>query len=156
MNGCFGCDPVNPAGLGMIFYLDALGRLSASCTPNETHKGLGRIVNGGLVTTFAEELAAAAAGAKGDGGLVVAKVEVAYERPAYVGAELRGVVTATSREKKAVNVSVDVSNEAGRVAVLNATFVLITEERLRELAGIGLEAAPACLVAGRRLLPPEA
>ena len=76
MNGCFGCDVANPAGLGMTFSLDSQGRLAASCRPGEQHRGLGRIVNGGLVTTFAEELAAAAAGAKGDGGLVVTRVEV--------------------------------------------------------------------------------
>ena len=156
MNGCFGCDPANPAGLGMTFLLDPRGRLAATCTPDETHRGLGRIVNGGLVTTFAEELAAAAAGATSDGGLVVTRVEVAYERPAYVKAELRGVVTATVREGKTVTVSVDVENDAGRIAALTATFVLMSESRLRELAGIGLDQAPACLVAGRRLLPADA
>jgi len=155
MNGCFGCDVANPAGLGMTFSLDSQGRLAASCRPGEQHRGLGRIVNGGLVTTFAEELAAAAAGAKGDGGLVVTRVEVNYERPTYVGAELRGVVTSTTREKKVVSVSVDVIGDAGRIAVMNATFLLMSEERLRELAGIGLEAAPACLLAGRQLLPAE-
>jgi acyl-coenzyme A thioesterase PaaI-like protein len=156
VNGCFGCDPANPAGLGMAFLVDARGRLAATFTPDETHRGLGRIVNGGLVTTFAEELAAAAAGAKGDGGLVVTRIEVAYERPAYIHAELRGVVTSTAREGKSVTVSVDVENDAGRVAALTATFVLMSENRLRELAGIGLDEAPACLVVGRRLLPADA
>jgi acyl-coenzyme A thioesterase PaaI-like protein len=155
MNGCFGCDHANPAGLGMKFFRDAEGRLAASCVPTDLHRGLGRIVNGGLVTTFGEELAAAAAGAKGDGGLVVSRVEVRYERPAYVGVEMRGVVTATTQQEKAVDVSVDISSSGQRVAVLNASFVLMPEERLRELAGIGLDAAPMCLVAGRRSLPIE-
>jgi acyl-coenzyme A thioesterase PaaI-like protein len=155
MNGCFGCDHANPAGLGMKFFRDAEGRLAASCVPTDLHRGLGRIVNGGLVTTFGEELAAAAAGARGDGGLVVSRVEVRYERPAYVGTEMRGVVTTTTQHKKAVDVTVDVSSGGQRVAVLNATFVLMSEERLRELAGIGLEAAPACLVAARTPLPVE-
>ena len=55
----------------MKFFRDAAGSLAASCGPTDLHKGLGRIVNGGLVTTFGEELAAAAAGATSDGGLVV-------------------------------------------------------------------------------------
>jgi acyl-coenzyme A thioesterase PaaI-like protein len=156
MNGCFGCDPVNTAGLGMTFSVDGQGRLAAQCTPTQAHRGLGRVVNGGLVTTFAEELAAAAAGAKGDGGLVVTHIEVTYERPAYVDAALRGVVTSTVRENKAVTVSVDVVNDAGRVAVLDATFLLISDERLRAIAGIGVDEGPACLLAGRRLLPAEA
>jgi acyl-coenzyme A thioesterase PaaI-like protein len=155
MSGCFGCDHTNPAGLGVKFFRDAEGRLAASCTPTDLHRGLGRIVNGGLVTTFAEELAAAAAGARGDGGLVVARIEVKYERPAYVGTEMRGIVTSTTQEKKAVDVSVDVYSGGERVAVLSATFVLMSEQRLRELAGIGLEAAPACLVAARHPLPAE-
>jgi acyl-coenzyme A thioesterase PaaI-like protein len=153
MNGCFGCDPANAAGLGMTFSVDPHGRLAAQCTPTDAHRGLGRIVNGGLVTTFAEELAAAAAGAKGEGGLVVTHIDVSYERPAYVGAQLNGVVTRAQRDGKSVAVSVDVTSDAGRVAVLRADFLLLSEQRLREIAGIGLDAAPACLWAGRRLLP---
>jgi acyl-coenzyme A thioesterase PaaI-like protein len=155
MNGCFGCDGANPAGLRMRFFRDANGNLGATCIPTEVHRGLGRIVNGGLVTTFAEELAAAAAGQLSDGGLVVSHIDVDYERPAYVGDALRGIVTHTRREKKAVEVSVDVGSNNQRVARLNATFVLISEERLRELSGAGLEAAPACLVAARGTLPVE-
>lgn len=155
MNGCFGCDHANPAGLGMRFFRDAAGRIAAACTPTELHRGLGRLVNGGITTTFAEELAAAAAGAGSDGGLVVSRIEVRYERPAYVGTELRGVVTSIAAQGKAVDVSVDVSSGGVRVAVLNAAFVLISEARLRDLAGIGLDQAPACLVAGRRPLPIE-
>jgi acyl-coenzyme A thioesterase PaaI-like protein len=155
MNGCFGCDHANPAGLGMKFFRDAEGRLAASCVPSDVHRGLGRIVNGGLVTTFAEELAAAEAGSKGDGGLVVSRIEVDYERPAHVGDEMRGVVRSATQEKRVVKVVVDVSSGGQRVAVLNATFVLMSEQRLRELAGIGLDAAPACLVAARHPLPIE-
>ena len=155
MNGCFGCDRANPAGLGMKFFRDAEGRLAASCVPSDVHRGLGRIVNGGLVTTFAEELAAAEAGSKGDGGLVVSRIAVDYERPAHVGDEMRGVVRSSTQEKRVVNVVVDVSSGGQRVAVLDATFVLMSEQRLRELAGIGLDAAPACLVAARQPLPTE-
>jgi len=155
MNGCFGCDHANPAGLGMKFFRDADGRLAASCVPTDLHRGLGRIVHGGLVATFGEELAAAAAGARGEGGLVVSRVEVKYERPAHVGNEMRGVVTSLAQERKAVEVSVDVSSGGQRVAVLNASFVLMSEDRLRELAGIGLDEAPACLVAARGPLPRE-
>jgi hypothetical protein len=140
----------------MRFFRDAAERLGASCVPCKSHCGLGRIVNGGLVTTFAEELAAAQAGSQAEGGLVVSRIEVSYERPAYVGQEMRGVVTSSSGRGKAVDVCVDVSSGGARVAVLHATFVLITEDRLRELAGIGLDEAPACLVAARHPLPTEA
>lgn len=155
MNGCFGCDRANPAGLGMRFFRDAAGNLAGSCVPTEQHRGLGRIVNGGLVTTFAEELAAAAAGSTSDGGLVVTRIETLYERPAYVGNEMRGVVLSMRREGKTVDVSVEVSSSGQRVAVLNASFVLLSEARLRELSGIGLDQAPACLVAARQPLPSE-
>ena len=155
MKGCFGCDHANPAGLGMKFLRDVEGRLAASCVPTVQHRGLGRIVNGGLVATFGEELAAAAAGARGDGGLVVSRVEVKYERPAYVGTEMRGVVITTTQDRKAVDVTVHVSSGGQRVAVLKATFVLMSEERLQELSGIGLDQAPACLVAARSPLPTE-
>ena len=155
MNGCFGCDHANPAGLGMKFFRDAAGNLAASCVPTGLHRGLGRIVNGGLVTTFGEDLAAAAAGSTSDGGLVVSRVEVLYERPAYVGSEMRGVVSSLRRAGRAVDVSVDVSSDGQRVAVLNATFVLLSEAKLRDLSGIGLDQAPACLVAARHPLPVE-
>lgn len=52
-----------------------------------------------------------------------------------------------------MHVIVDVNSGGNRVAELNATFVLMSEDRLRELAGIGLDQAPACLVAGRHPLP---
>lgn len=155
MNGCFGCDPANPGGLAMRFFRDRDGRLCASCVPGELHRGLGRIVNGGLVATFAEELAAAAAGAEGSEGLVVSRVEVQYERPGLVGNEMKGVVTSTSVDGRSVAVAVDVMSRGERIAALKAAFVLISEAKLRELAGIGLDAAPACLVAGRKLLPSE-
>lgn len=156
MNGCFGCDSANTAGLGMRFFRElGTNRLAAACTPTQVHRGLGNIVNGGLVTTFAEELAAAAAGADNDGGLVVSRVEVDYELPAYIDTELRGAVVALSREGKAVRVKVEVASGGQRVATLNATFVLISEDRLKKLAGIGLDQAPACLVAARQPLPVE-
>jgi acyl-coenzyme A thioesterase PaaI-like protein len=156
MNGCFGCDTANASGLKMRFFRDGAGRLSASCTPCEHHRGLGRIVNGGLVSTFAEELAAAEAGAHGTGGLVVVRAEIKFEQAAYVGHEIRAVVASASKRGRAVDVSVDVSANGARVAVFNATFVLVSEERLREIAGIGLDQAPACLIAGRHPLPTEA
>ena len=155
MSGCFGCDHKNPAGLGMRFFRDREGRLGAACTPNNSHGGLGNIVNGGLVATFGEELAAAAAGGRGDGGLVVTHLDVKYERPAYIGSEMSGLVTSTAQDKRAVDVSVDVSSGGQRVAVLTASFILISEARLRELSGIDLAAAPVCLVAARQPLPTE-
>lgn len=149
MNACFGCDPRNPTGLHMEYYRDAAGRLAARCRPSVHHSGLGRIVNGGLVATFAEETAAAAAGAHGDGGLVVARVEVDYERPALVEEELTAVVTSSVAAGRSVTVGVDVFSADARVAVLSAKFVLISAERLHGLAGITLAEAPACLVSGR-------
>ncbi len=149
MNGCFGCDPANTAGLGMTFSRDAAGRLTASCRPSSSHRGLGRIVNGGLIATFAEELAAAQAGAHGDAGLVVSRIEVDYERPAYVEDTLTGVVTASSRDGRNVAVTVEVHAAGQRVAMLRGSFALISESRLQSLAGITLAEAPACLTAGR-------
>jgi acyl-coenzyme A thioesterase PaaI-like protein len=155
VSGCFGCDHANPGGLGMTFFRDTSGRLAASCTPGDLHRGLGQIINGGLVATFGEEVAAAAAAAETEAGLVVTRMQIKYERPAYVGTMLRGVVTSASREGKLVDVSVDISSGGTRVAVLDASFVLISEERLRQLAGIGVDQGPVCLVAGRQRLPIE-
>jgi acyl-coenzyme A thioesterase PaaI-like protein len=150
MNGCFGCDPSNAAGLGITFFRDPAGRLAARCTPNASHRGLGRIVHGGLVATFGEELAALEAGARGDGGLAAVEMDVKFERPAVVGTEMTAVVTAASQEQNRVRVAVEISAAGERIATLNSTFVLISAEHLREFAGITLEEAPACLVAARR------
>lgn len=149
MNGCFGCDPSNAAGLGIVFFRDASGRLAARCRPGAAHRGLGRIVHGGLVATFGEELAALAAGARGDGGLAAVEMDVKFEQPAAVGSEMTAVVTSTSQEQKCVRVSVEISSAGERIATLNSTFVLISAERLHEFAGITLAEAPACLTAAR-------
>ena len=153
MNGCFGCDPANTAGLGIAFYRDASGRLGARCRPGAAHRGLGKIVHGGLVALFGEELAALEAGSQGEGGLVVAEMNCKYERAALVDSELSAVVVESRQDGKRVFVTVDVASGGERVAVLSSTFVLISAERLRDLAGMTLAQAPACLVAARGELP---
>jgi acyl-coenzyme A thioesterase PaaI-like protein len=153
MNGCFGCDPANTAGLGIVFYRDAKGRAAARCRPGPQHRGLGKIVHGGLVASFAEELAALEAGAKGEGGLLAAEMHVKFERPAIVGAEMSAVVTESRVDGRKVEVTVEVSVAGERVSVLSSTFILVSEQRLVAVAGIGLAQAPACLVAGRGELP---
>ena len=153
MNGCFGCDPANVAGLGIAFYREASGRLAARCRPGAQHRGLGNIVHGGLVASFGEELAALEAGSKGDGGLVVAEMNVKYERAALVESELSARVSESRQEGKRVYVTVDIASGGERVAVLSSTFVLISAQRLRELSGMTLDQAPACLVAARGELP---
>jgi len=150
VNGCFGCDSSNAAGLGIVFFKDPAGRLAARCTPNGFHRGLGRIVHGGLVATFGEELAALEAGARGEGGLAAVEMDIKFERPAIVGSEMVAVVTSASQEKKRVRVAVEISVAGERIATLNSAFVLISAERLHEFAGITLDEAPACLVAARR------
>ena len=156
MNGCFGCDPSNAAGLGIVFFRDSAGRLAARCRPTDAPRGLGRIVHGGLVATFGEELAALAAGALGDGGLAAVEMNVKFERPVVVGAEMTAVVTSTNQEQKRVRVTVEISSAGERVALLNSAFVLISQERLQRFAGISLAQAPACLVAARGELAPPA
>lgn len=149
MSGCFGCDPSNAAGLGIVFFRDASERLAACCRPSAPHCGLGRIVHGGLVATFGEELAALAAGTRGDGGIAAVEMDIKFERPATVGSEMTAVVISTSQKQKRVRVSVEISSAGERIATLNSTFVLISAERLHEFAGITLAEAPACLIAGR-------
>jgi acyl-coenzyme A thioesterase PaaI-like protein len=153
MSGCFGCDPTNTAGLGIAFYRDASGRLAARCRPGRAHRGLGNIVHGGLVALFGEELAALEAGSKGQGGLVVAEMNCKYERAALVENELSAVVAESRHEGKRVYVTVDVASGGERVAVLSSSFVLISAERLRDLSGLTLDQAPACLVGARGELP---
>lgn len=149
VSGCFGCDPGNAAGLGIRFSRDAGGRLTATCRPGAAHGGLGRIVNAGLVATLGEELAAAEAATHGDEGLVVSRVEVSYERPAYVESELVAVAVNSTRDGRTVTVSVDIMHADERIAALVGTFVLVSADKLLQMAGITLEQAPACLVAGR-------
>jgi acyl-coenzyme A thioesterase PaaI-like protein len=155
MSQCFGCDLQNVAGLGIEFFRDDHGRLAARCCPSNKHCGLGGIVHGGLVATFGEELAAAEAGAHGNGGLLVTRMAIDYERPTYAGDEMTAVVTNATVDGRKVNASVEIHNATGRVAVLNSAFVLITEDRLRQLAGISVAEAPECMVAGRNSLPPS-
>lgn len=149
MNGCFGCDPANPAGLGIVFYREPSGRLAARCRPGVQHRGLGKLVHGALLAVFGEELAALEAGSKGDGGLLAAEMNIRFERPAPIDTELTAAVTASNQDGKRVQVTVDIACNGERVAVLNSSFVLVSAERLREVSGVTLDRAPACLVAAR-------
>ncbi|HEY0696634.1 MAG TPA: hotdog domain-containing protein, partial [Micromonospora sp.] len=88
MNGCFGCDPANPVGLGITFAAEPDGRLVASWVPHRHHVGIGDVVNGGLLSLLAEELAAAVAAREWDGGVVVIRTEIRFHRPARVQTEL--------------------------------------------------------------------
>jgi len=152
MNGCFGCDPGNPAGLGISFYRSASGALAARCRPDERHRGLGRLVHGSLVGAFGEELAALEAGSKGEGGLLAAETNVKFERPVSVGAELTAVVAHSEQKGRRVGVTVEIFS-GERVAVVSTSFVLVSAERLREISGMTADQAPACLVAARGELP---
>lgn len=149
MNGCFGCDPANPAGLGIAFYREPAGRLAARCRPGAQHRGLGNLVHGALLAAFGEELAALEAGSKGEGGLLAAEMNVRFERPAPIEKELLAVVAESRHEGKRVFVTVDILSGGERVAVLSSSFVLVSAERLREISGVTLDRAPACLVAAR-------
>lgn len=139
----------------MRFFRDEVGRLGARCRPSSLHRGLGRIVNGGLVATFAEETAAAEAGSYADGGIVVTSLTARYERPAYIDQEMTAVVVSSSMDGQDVSVNVDVMSGGERAVALQARFRLISAERLTQIAGIDIAHAPACLVAGRQIARDE-
>ena len=90
---------------------------------------------------------------KGDAGLVAVELNVRFVRPALVESELSAVVTDSRVDGRRVHVTIEVSTAGERACVVDSTFLLISEDRLRSIAGIDLADAPACLVAGRGELP---
>lgn len=86
-HNCFGCSPVNPAGLRMRFFSDGKSVLSRLVVPDHLC-GWSRIVHGGVLGTILDEVMSWAAIHLLQRIALTRTLTVAYLKPAMVGAEI--------------------------------------------------------------------
>jgi acyl-coenzyme A thioesterase PaaI-like protein len=84
---CFGCSPGNPIGFGLQFYEDG-EELLATWEPGEHYQGYNRVLHGGIQATLLDELASWVVFVKLETAGVTQGMEITYERPSFVGAQV--------------------------------------------------------------------
>lgn len=87
-HNCFGCSPVNPAGLRMRFFSDGQSVLSRLVVPDHLC-GWSRIVHGGVLGTILDEVMSWAAIHLLRRIALTRTLTVEYLKPAAVGTELQ-------------------------------------------------------------------
>lgn len=92
-NRCFGCGPVNPVGLKLVFYPDGPQGVFTHFVAEPDHCGAEGVVHGGLQAVLLDEVMGTAIRAAHQGGeqpqAVTAEFNLKYRRPAPVGDSLR-------------------------------------------------------------------
>ncbi|NBB90009.1 MAG: hotdog fold thioesterase [Spirochaetes bacterium] len=81
---CFGCAPHNPVGLKLEFYEDGAD-VVASVEPADHFQGYDRVLHGGIQATLIDEVSSWVVFVKIATAGVTQKMEISYDKPAFVG-----------------------------------------------------------------------
>lgn len=89
-SNCFVCEPDNPVGLRVPFFLDEqAGEVVATLTFEPGHSGAPTLVHGGLLAAVCDEAVAWTAIAVGRRFALTAESRISYLAPVPVGTEVR-------------------------------------------------------------------
>lgn len=99
-------------------------------TPAPEHAGLGQIVHGGILVTFAEDVACIACGS----GYLSTHLEMDFRAAAYVDEKLTGSIVEFRRQRNHIFASVDITSATGVIAKMKMTLVRISRKKLLQLA----------------------
>ena len=89
-SNCFVCEPHNPQGLHIPFFLDEeKQQVVATVTFTENHSGAPALVHGGLLAALCDEAVAWAAIALARRFALTAETRISYLAPVPVGTEVR-------------------------------------------------------------------
>lgn len=83
-SACFVCGQDNPAGLKIVFQVQADGRMAANWTPAPVWEGFRGIVHGGVVSTVLDEAMSKAVAATGSEALT-ADLRIRFRLPVQSG-----------------------------------------------------------------------
>lgn len=131
--GCFGCSPVNTAGLKLHFWLDG-DQVTGEWKPDSRFEGFSGIVHGGIQATLMDETAIwyvfAVCGTAG----VTSGMNIRYLKPLPVALE-KVYITASSAEmtNKLAKIGCSISDKDGlEYARGEVTYFLFPEEVARK------------------------
>lgn len=131
---CFGCGPSHPIGMHLAFERDGDDVVSRM-TPGPNYQGAPGMMHGGLLATFADEVAAWAiiAGA-GKFGFTVS-FEAKYRRAVRIGVPIEGRGRLTSAVRRVTDVAVEITQE-GELAFTGAfRFAILDRAAAERLMG---------------------
>jgi uncharacterized protein (TIGR00369 family) len=130
---CFACGRLNENGLHLDFDVSR-GRAMTTFVPERRHQGYDGTVHGGIVAALLDETMGWAIFHEGVWG-VTARLNVAFRQPVAVGDELRIVGEVVRERSRSIETHGTVSraSDGAALAEADATFLLMPEERRREL-----------------------
>jgi len=130
---CFACGRLNDSGLHLDFEVSR-GRAETSCVTERRHQGYDGTVHGGIVTALLDETMGWAIFHQGIWG-VTARLTVTFRQPASVGERLRVVGEVVRERSRSIEThgAVTRASDGAVVAEADATFLLMPDERRREL-----------------------
>lgn len=131
---CFGCGPKHPNGMHLRFERDG-DEVVSRFTPTVLHQGPPGIMHGGLVATFADEVAAwALVVGLGKFGFTVS-FDARYRKAVRVGEEIVGRARVVGPAKRLVSVDARVL-QGGEVAFTGAfKFALLDRASTERVIG---------------------
>ena len=146
-HNCFGCSPVNPHGLQMIF-LAAPGAVASRLSVPDHLCGWNNIVHGGVVSTILDEIMSRAAVYLLGRVILTRSIQVDFLKPVFTGKPIQaeGRVLERINEREAMIEGQLFNAEGTLCARSTGHFALFTPKTIRKLKFIdealidGLEA----------------
>ncbi len=125
---CFVCDPANPQGLRIPFFVDdEARRITAQFTLGQDYSGAPRFVHGGLVLTVLDEAMAWASIALAGRFAVVQSTATTFDRPVRIDEPYRVQASISDRSDTAVTARAHVADAEGRIcAAARARLVVMS------------------------------
>lgn len=134
---CFVCEPKNPRGLGIPFYLDAeAGHVEADVTPQPFHSSAPMFAHGGFSSALIDEGMAWVIIAIAHRFGVTRELTLTFQRPVWVGQPHRVVCRIESHDGADLTAVGEVRDAKGRVCVsARGTFQALTKEQVTGAIG---------------------
>jgi uncharacterized protein (TIGR00369 family) len=131
---CFGCSPMNTAGLKMTFATDGESVISSLKVP-EHLCGWDHLVHGGVIATILDEIMSWAALHLLKKIILTKSVSIDFIKPVYIGKMLtaKGRVIKLKSKREALMEGVIVNDSNEICARSQGTFVLFTAEVAKRL-----------------------
>ena len=141
--GCFGCGPERPAGLGVVAHLDG-AEITTTHVFSPLHSGAPGITHGGLVATLVDEMLGYVLYLVRSLG-VTRRLEIDYLKPVLLGVPYDVRARVDRRDGRKVFVSCEALGADGvMVFKANGLFILVPAEHFA-LGTASLGSGPAAL-----------
>lgn len=134
---CFVCEPSNPDGLRVPFYLDT-GRkvVTAAFTPGQQHTGAPQLMHGGISLALLDEAMAWAAIATEGRFAVTRTTQATFHRPIRTGEPCTVTGRVTHVDGRELTAEADVRDHRGRVCVsATGSYRVLTRRQAESVTG---------------------